>query len=301
MPATLPNLIIAGVSKGGSTALAGYLAQHPDICLARSQEVFYALAGGASDTMLRPYLRGFRHRRDERYLCEHGATYFFGGGEIIGSIQRWQPDARILMTVRDPADRLWSAYNYKKSKFRLARDASFDGFLSESERRLERGIDTVPDPVWRELSIGFYDRTVIPWLDAFDDRIRIVFFERWIKDPAAALRELCRWLGIGESPVEGFDYSTRNRTVLHRNPLVKDVAYAVNRRTAHALERTPRLKERFRRLYYTINGERVTEEMQPEARARLREIYRESNAGLGRALRERGYQELPAWIPDVPP
>ena len=166
MDGRLPNLIIAGVSKGGSTALAGYLGQHPGICLARNQEIFYAIAHGASDEELLPYLRGFRHWGAERYLCEHGATYYFGGREVIDTIKNSRPDARILITARDPVERLWSAYNFKKSKFRLSREFSFDDFLSESERLREAGLDTVPDHVWRELAIGFYDQTIVPWLDA---------------------------------------------------------------------------------------------------------------------------------------
>lgn len=296
MDERLPNLIIAGVSKGGTTALAGYLGQHHDVCLARSQEVFYALARNATASELQPHLHGFRLCRAERYLCEHGATYYFGGPTVIGAIQRWQPQARIVMTIRDPVERLWSAYNYTRGSFRLPREMSFEDYVTESERQHGAGIDTFPDPVWREMAIGFYDQTIVPWLDTFGDRIRILFFEQWTRSPASALMDLCRWLEIDADPVTRFDYSTRNRTVLHRNRAVKDVAYALNRRVTYLLTRTPRLKERLRRTYYSINSDRVSDPMRPETRRRVLEIYRSSNARLARALGARGYEDVPPWL-----
>ena len=272
MEERLPNLIIAGVSKGGSTALAGYLCQHPDICQARSQEVFYALARGASEEELLPYFRGFRHWRAERYLCEHGATYYFGGQDVINAIQSRKPEARILITARDPVERLWSSFNYKKSKFRLTRDLSFEEFLAESERRRKAGAETIPDHVWRELAIGFYDHTIVPWLDAFGDRIRVVFFEQWTRDPVLVLTQLCRWLDVSAEPVRDFNYSVRNRTVLHRNRAMKEASYELNRRFHRLLIRSPRLKERLRRVNCAVNADQVVERMQYETRDRVWEI-----------------------------
>jgi hypothetical protein len=295
----LPNLIIAGVSKGGSTALAGYLCQHPDICEARSQEVFYALAGGALEDELLLYLRGFRHWRAERYLCEHSATYFFGGQKIIKAIQTTRPDARIVISVRDPVERLWSAFNYKKSKFRLERHMSFEEFLSESESRLKGDPDIISDHVWRDFAAGFYDETIVPWLDAFGDRIRVVFFEQWTRNPATVLGELCYWLEVAPDPVRDFDYSVSNRTVLHRIRAMKKASYELNRRLQPVLTKAPRLKERLRRAYYAVNADNVSEQMQPETRALLCETYRASNAALARALRMRGYEDLPAWLCDL--
>ena len=301
MDERFPNLIVAGVSKGGTTTLAGYLGRHQDVCLARSQEVFYALAAGASGEGLRPYRDGYDSCRGQRYLCEHGATYYFGGEYVVDAIKRWQPEARILMTVRDPVDRLWSAYNYIKGAFRLPRETSFEDYISEAERRRDAGLDTLPDPVWRELAIGHYDQTVVPWIDAFGTHLRVVFFERWTKDPVSALRELWDWLGIPVGAEGGMDLSKRNRTVLHRNRVVKEAAYALNRRVTYVLTRTPRLKDALRRAYYAINADPVADRMRPETRESVRAIYAPSNAHLARALRLHGYEWFPDWLEEPTP
>src|SRR5688500_8554449 len=59
----LPNLIIAGVPKGGTTSLFRYLAQHPDICAARNKELRYfdAVRYGEPVAPLSSYAEHFGH------------------------------------------------------------------------------------------------------------------------------------------------------------------------------------------------------------------------------------------------
>src|SRR4051794_41003093 len=67
-PEQLPNLIIAGVSKGGTTSLFRYLAQHPDICPSPIKELRYfePLRYGEPLTPIESCARHFEHCTGQR-------------------------------------------------------------------------------------------------------------------------------------------------------------------------------------------------------------------------------------------
>src|SRR3712207_9448996 len=66
--ARLPNLIIAGVGKGGTTSLFRYLGQHPQVCASRVKELryFQSLRYGEPMAPLDQYTRHFAHWNGQR-------------------------------------------------------------------------------------------------------------------------------------------------------------------------------------------------------------------------------------------
>src|SRR3954452_21837040 len=109
----LPNLGIAGVSKGGTTSLFRYLAQHHDICPSEVKEVRYfePLRYGEALASIETYARRFEHCAGRRYRME-GTPSYFGGGRSVASAVRETlgDDARVLVCLREPVRRCWSWY-----------------------------------------------------------------------------------------------------------------------------------------------------------------------------------------------
>jgi hypothetical protein len=294
----LPNLIIAGLGKAGTTSLFWYLSQHPEICTSQVKEIRYfsAAATGAALPPIESYAAHFQDCGDRRYVMEASPQYFHGGPPVIDAIRRSLEDPRVVLSLRDPVDRLWSQYRFAKSRMGpVPGSMTFDQYVERSLRVRREGQPLTPQnqPYWH-LSGGFYVEHLSAWLDAFGDDLRVVFFEQLAEDPAAVVIGLCRWLGIDESPASRFTYSVENKTEQFRSGLLQRAALALN--SERLLGSRRRLKAPLRRLYYGINRKPPSERMSEEARTLLQAEFGPANDALSEALRKRGYTDLPDWL-----
>jgi hypothetical protein len=304
----LPNLILAGVGKAGTTSLFWYLSQHPDVCACRVKEprFFLSLSQADADATgvlppLDPYAALFDHCRSERYAMEATPHYFHGGPRLIDGLKDALPDPRIVLTLRNPVDRVWSVFRFGKSMMTVPREMTFEEYLAVCERVFR---DDAPRPATRRaywsIRGGVYADYLPDWLDGFpDERLRIVFFERFAPEPAGAVKQLCDWLDVDATCVDSFELSVENRSIGYRNPVLHRLALALN--GERLLRNRRRLKAPLRRLYEVVNGRRTHERMPPASRARLEEMFAPSNAAVAARLVERGYTDLPPWLAGAAP
>lgn len=297
----LPNLLIAGVPKAGTGSLFSYLAQHPDVCVSSKKEIGYftPLRDGAGT--LRPveaYEQYFAHCGDERYAMEATPSYSFGGERVREAIRQVLDRPRILIVLREPVDRLWSAYIFQRSLGNLPGIRSFEAYIAECQlrRRETRGLIEVNGHL-NGLSIGFYGDYVPPWLDEFGDDVDIVFFDDLATDPSGLVRRLCEWLGIDTTVAGSFDYSARNVTAHPRSTTVARTVFGAKRTIDRWIPRRLGIRATVRSAYLRLNAGRFKEQLDPKTRDRLEAVYRESTAATCAALRSAGYADrLPAWL-----
>ena len=304
----LPNLLLAGIGKAGTTSMFWHLSQHPDICPSRVKEPRYFLALSENDEgaegippPLETYTALFDLCGPQRYAMEATPHYFHGGRRLIDGLQRTLPDPRIILTLRDPVDRIWSVYTFAKGRMRLPAEMTFEGYLEECER-LFRAVAPRPrsDRAFWSIRGGVYADFLPVWLDSFsDERLRIVFFESFVRDVAASVRGLCEWLDIETSCVDSFALSVENRSSGYRNRLLHRIALAANQEGI--LRNRRRLKGPLRRVYRVVNGKTRRERMPADARAHLEDLFAPSNAVVAALLSERGYTDLPGWLKPVAP
>jgi sulfotransferase family protein len=303
----LPNLVLAGISRAGTTSLFWYLSQHPDVCASRIKEPLFFLALSEADAdadgVLPPldrYAALFDRCRSERYAMEASTHYFHGGPRLIEGLRRTLPDPRIVLTLRDPVDRVWSIYTHARGIGKLPAGMSFDGYVEECERQHRIGAPRRKRAreYW-SIRGGMYADYLPDWLEGFpSDRLRIEFLESFAPDPAGTIRGLCSWLGIDTSCVDAFDLSVENRSVTYRSRLLHRFALTLNRRL---LRDRRRLKAPLRRVYQAINASRRPEIMPSEAREHLVELFAPSNARIRQLLLGRGHTGLPRWLAEAAP
>jgi hypothetical protein len=296
----LPNLIIVGPGKSGTTSLFWYLSQHPAICASDVKETRYfapITEGGTELPPLNQYTRHFRHCRAASYVLEASPQYFHGGSRIISAMGSILEDPHIIVTLRDPVERLWSSFRFAKSRMDASVGHTFDAYVEACQRVYEKGLPlTAETRAYWTIAGGFYAKHLSPWFESFGNDLRIVFFEHLTAAPARTVAELCRWLRIDDSGVHRFNYSVENRTILYRNALIQRIALALNTRSERLLRDRRGLKEPLRKAYYLINRKSDTEQMSPSTRNHLQEIFRSANASLARELLSRGYTDPPPWL-----
>jgi hypothetical protein len=293
----LPNLIIAGVGKSGTTSLFHYLAQHPDICrsVVKESDYFSPLIYGHPVQPLAEYARSFAHCGCEQYRLEATPAYCDGGKAVITAIQATLPDVRVIINLRDPAERLWESFWYMKSKRLLDEALTFEQYLETSERLHAEGIDTREENRYHRLSRGFYSEYLGDWMEAFGDRLKIVFFERLVTEPRSVVEELCKWLGIDPIPASSFHYGHHNPTYEHRSRRLKSLAFAVRGAGDQLFRRHPAVKAGLRALYLNVNGRAQHKPLTPQVRQRLQQIFQPYEEPLATLLVGRGFA-LPSWL-----
>lgn len=298
----LPNLLIVGVAKAGTTSLFWYLAQHPDVCGSSQKEVNFfspVIYGRHPEMSLDHYAGHFDECSGERYRLEATPKYFLGGRELAKVVDETLPGVRILVNLRNPVDRFWSAYRYTRLQGGIAESVTVGEFYEKCLGLHQSGEDGLESNArYRALSVGRYGDFLDGWLDVFGERLRVVFFEDLVAAPIDTVVDLAGWLEVDQGVVEGFDMGVSQRTI---EPRSRRLHRGARRLAATAdrvldLNRHRVLKGRLRRLYHLVNTSKPAAVMPDETRRSLEDFYRGPTIRLAADLRERGYTTLPSWL-----
>lgn len=295
----LPNLVIAGVTKAGTTSLYRYLRQHPDIFPSDQKELryFLPLRYGEPVGPLHEYAAHFDGWSTQRYGMEASPGYFYGGAAVAEALAATLPDVRVVIMLREPGQRAWSFFNFMRSRAQLPQEATFEPWLDRCEELVQAGVDQDrSNHPYSGLGTGRYDQWIDAWISVFGDRLRIVFFDELTKDTTATVKSLCRWLGIDEAEADSFAYHVENRTRQFRFRKLQRIALRVNMANARFLERHPAVKRSITRVYYSLNRQPARASMSPEARRRLDEFYAPTLAHLAAVLRPDELERSPRWV-----
>ncbi|MDQ3164598.1 MAG: sulfotransferase [Actinomycetota bacterium] len=297
----LPNLIIAGVSKGGTTSLFNYLAQHPDVCSSERKELryFIPLRYGQTLPPREEYAAHFAHCGQQRFAVEATPGYFYGGAALARGIKATCPDPHVVISLRSPADRCWSWFRFVRSRARIPKDMTFDAYLDRCEELHRAGVDGAIEhqPFWG-LGGGCYDTYLDDWIDELGDRLRVLFFDDVVTDPHKTVRGLCEWLDIDSTVVDDFDYGVENKTEQYRSRRIQRTAVEINKRSETFFHHHRSAKRVLRRVYYTFNRSQPELRISPSARQRMAEFYRPHNIRLAHQLSAIGITLPATWSED---
>lgn len=295
----LPNLVVAGVAKAGTTSLFRYLTQHPDVAGSSVKEprYFTAVRYGEPLAPLAEYSRLFADGAEQRWRMEATPGYFPGGKAVAAAVDEVLPGCRVVVLFRDPVQRCWSWYRFVKSTARIPKDLDFAGYLDRCLELHEDGVDHLREnqPFWG-VGGGCYDAWIDDWSAVFGERLRVEFFEDLVAQPQEVTEALCRWLDIDPAPCAGFGYQVENRTVQYKNRGLQRMALTLNRRAETFFARRPELKRRLRGAYYRVNADAGSERLDPGSLERLTAFYAPHNERLATSLAATGRDRLPAWL-----
>jgi Sulfotransferase family len=226
----LPNLLVIGAAKAGTTALQHYLAQHPDIFMSPVKEPNFFAFGGAiprfegpeiegADWSVRDRLRRERYeysvvdaeaylrlfaqagRRRVRGDVSPAYLYFPGAAQRIKDAL---PAVRIVAVLRNPVDRAHSKFLQMRRDRGEPLDQFEEALAVEPERERRNWA-----PTWLYAARGFYSRQLEPYYCLFGaEQIHVVLHEDLQRHPEACLRRLFSFVGI--DPNVRIDVSLRH-------------------------------------------------------------------------------------------
>jgi len=299
MPSPLPNLIIAGVNKAGTTSLYAYLAQHPAFGASAIKETchFLSLRYGEPMPAIEDYHKQFAAVTEKPVRFESTPGYFFGGQPLIDGLKdTLGDDLKIVLMFREPVGRLISFFNFKKSTLELPADLTLADYVTKCRALNTVALTQRENNPWFGVEGGKYADYLPPWVDAFGDRLKVLFTDDLHADPRGVLRGLCTFMEADTAGVDAIELTRENRGTNFRHPALQRAALSVNKAGESFWRAHPRIKRTLRGLYYRLNGKAFHQPDDPATLGSLRTLYAPYNARFAEQLRDAGVTHLPDWV-----
>jgi hypothetical protein len=190
-----PNFFIVGAQKAGTTSLHEYLKNIPGIYMSPFKEPnFFSISVIRDDDPLekirdeKAYLDLFKKVKNEKIIGE-ASPFYLTDPETPSLIHKVSPDAKILISLRDPVDRMFSHILQEKRRRNL--EGSFRDHLMNEIK--------LGDKSWEYFAIkhGKYADNVQRYLDTFGNKnVKIIIFEEFVKNTEESINDILRFLGI---------------------------------------------------------------------------------------------------------
>lgn len=234
----LPNFLIIGAAKSGTSALYRYLGQHPQIYMsARKEPHFFSFNSrtkftqGPGDTIplaiteFSEYCSLFEGVTDETVIGEASPTYLYVPG-TAERISKTLPDVKMIAILRQPVERAYSAYMH------VVRDgrepvSDFCKAIYEEERRIEDNWG----PIWHYINGGFYYKQLMRYFSLFSDsQVKVILYDDFKENALKTIKGVFDFVGVESnfSPdvsvkpnVSGFPKSMFFHKLIH-NTFMKD-------------------------------------------------------------------------------
>ncbi len=201
---TLPNFVIAGERRCGTSTLADLLSTHPRISVHPKRDSGFFIdrhirkgnrfLAAEDDFSAENYAHFFADlpRGPESLICEKSADYLYFRPAHL-RMAAALPDAKFIFILRNPVDRAWSHYWNEVAKGRET--CSFHEAIGLEDERLAAGGYKAYHCSY--VARGFYDESLRDFFDVIERRrCHVMILEDMIRNPKASLDELLAFVGL---------------------------------------------------------------------------------------------------------
>lgn len=207
----LPNFLVVGAAKSGTTSLFRYLEQHPEVFVSPVKEPsFFAFPDGRLNlkgpvdeasmyrNIHRKTVKSFDAYRElfvaaerETAVGEASPRYLYFPA-AVDQIERYLEAPKIIAILRDPVARAYSHFlmNWRRGLEPLA---DFGDALDAEPERIAAGWDWD----WHYAGLGRYGTQLKRFLDRFGEgRVQVLLYDDLKQDPVGLMRQVFVFLGI---------------------------------------------------------------------------------------------------------
>jgi hypothetical protein len=197
-----PNFLIVGAAKAGTTSVAKYLDQHPDVFMPEKKELRFFIADvirniNPKDPLLELILKHsvldeeeYFELFDVKEKCagEASVHYLYHYKQAIPKILNKVGDIPIIIILRNPVDRAISNWQYIRKDY-----YTFEEALKREEIRKENNYNSF----WYYKSLGLYFDQVKAYMDSFSN-VKIILFEDLKNDSTLITHEIFEFLNLSK-------------------------------------------------------------------------------------------------------
>jgi len=198
----LPNLLIVGAAKSGTTSLHNYLNQHPEVFMCNPKEPHFLINKeigveripvGISN--FQEYENLFEEGKHKKFRGESSVMYLMYPEIVIPKIKDLLgEDAKIIIMLRNPVERAYSGYQHVK-RYNVKEELDFENALVNSEERYFTREDMTPASRYKEL--GLYFKQVKSFLQEMKN-VHIIIYDDYQQDFQEEMNKVFEFLEISQ-------------------------------------------------------------------------------------------------------
>lgn len=205
MNENLPNFLIVGAAKSGTTSLVEYLKQHKDIFIPKSKEPkFLTYSAGIKNfkgpgdknveseiIKIFPDYQKLYSESNHILRGDASVDLLYYWKEAIPQIKRYLSDPKIIIVLRNPIDRAYS--NFLHMKRDLRENLSFENAIEAESERIKNNYEFI----WHYIQVGKYTKQVEAYQKNFSE-VKIVLFDDLKHNTEQTIKEIIKFLGADE-------------------------------------------------------------------------------------------------------
>jgi len=194
---TLPNFLIIGAQKAGTSWFQDMLRQHPEIFIYSSEIHFFDKSANYSKG-IEWYQSHFDSAERHKSIGEKTPDYLWANGigaeghlpQVHKNIYDHLPDAKLIVLLRNPVHRAISALNHLLTTGRISPLISIDRLLTGDKDHLVEAHGVIQK--------GMYVQQIMAFLEFFERRqlLVLVYEEDVVECPTSGLKKACDFLGV---------------------------------------------------------------------------------------------------------
>ena len=226
--ALLPNVIIGGAPKCGTSSLYFWLAAHPEVYGSPKKETFFFAdkvnrfnaSANVHEHELDAYEAFFKGGESATVRFEATAHYLYEK-TARDHFSSWSKAPKMIFLFREPSKQMYS--HYKMERYRTKR---IDMPLNEYIQRPQ-----ITDHV-------DYAKHLKAWIDAMSEgHVRFWAFEDFMSRKEAVMKEIAEYVGVNPGFYEKFDFEHRNESVAIKSGALHQLGLKLQPLIPHALQK----------------------------------------------------------------
>lgn len=302
METKLPNFLVVGAAKSGTTSLYHYLQQHPEIYMSPVKEPRFITAQfikfplmGIGDAerekkiikTFDEYRKLFSNVTKEKAIGEASADSLYFYTDAVKCIKNYLGDIKIVIILRNPTDRTFS--NYLMLVKAMRENLSFEDALKAEEERKRLNWAYA----WHYKSVSLYYNQLKAYMENFS-QIKICLYDDLLTKPSDMMKDLYAFLNVDASfiPDMNFKYNVGGKP---KNKFVQNLLITSRRFKiiTDNIFKFLKIDVRMNKFIKTLQVKNLEkQQMRPETREYLKRLFKDDILKLQNLIN----RDLSHWL-----